>query len=93
MRLGYNVLLLDTDITIYEDPYRYFKQPPFNDIVVINQEEGHTAANGGVLYVQVVFQDQICLLACNMFGYGACHPCVCLRQGGSLERYLRWCLP
>lgn len=55
MRLGYNVLLLDTDVTIFDDPYKYFKQPPFSDIVVINQEEGGTAANGGILYVQVMF--------------------------------------
>ena len=33
--------------------YKYFKQPPFKDLVVINQEEHANAANGGVLYVQV----------------------------------------
>lgn len=59
------MLLLDTDITLYEDPYRYFKQSPFKDIVVINQEEAHTAANGGVLYVQVVSWNSIASPAYN----------------------------
>lgn len=53
IRLGYNVLLLDSDVTVFDDPYKYFKQPPFKDVVVINQEESPVAANGGVLYVQV----------------------------------------
>ncbi len=53
MRLGYNVLLLDSDVIVFDDPYKYLKQPPFKDFVVINQEEGVLAPNGGVLYVQV----------------------------------------
>lgn len=53
IRLGYNVLLLDSDVTVFDDPYKYFKQPPFKDVVVVNQEESPVAANGGVLYVQV----------------------------------------
>ena len=60
IRLGYNVLLLDTDVTILDDPYKYFKQLPFRDMVIINQEEGHTTANGGVLYVQVQFTLACC---------------------------------
>lgn len=36
-----------------DDPYKYFKQPPFQDLVVINQEENAFQANGGVLYIQV----------------------------------------
>ena len=53
IRLGYNVLLLDSDVIVFDDPYKYLKHPPFKDIVVINQEEGVLAPNGGVLYVQV----------------------------------------
>ncbi|KAL0053604.1 hypothetical protein WJX82_008204 [Trebouxia sp. C0006] len=52
IRLGYNVLLLDSDVIVFDDPYKYLKHPPFKDIVVINQEEGVLAPNGGVLYVQ-----------------------------------------
>ena len=53
IRLGYNVLLLDSDVIVFDNPYKYLKHPPFKDIVVINQEEGVLAPNGGVLYVQV----------------------------------------
>ena len=35
-----------------DDPYKYLKQPPFNDITVLNQIEYNITANGGVLYVQ-----------------------------------------
>ncbi|KAL0039337.1 hypothetical protein WJX79_003884 [Trebouxia sp. C0005] len=52
IRLGYNVLLLDSDVIVFDDPYKYLKHPPFKDIVVINQEEAGLAPNGGVLYVQ-----------------------------------------
>lgn len=53
IRLGYNVLLLDSDTAMLDDPYKYFKQPPFDDIVVLNQEEdGIISTNGGILYVQ-----------------------------------------
>ena len=61
IRLGYNVLLLDSDVIVFDDPYKYLKHPPFKDIVVINQEEGVLAPNGGVLYVQVN-QTRPCLL-------------------------------
>jgi len=47
------VLLLDSDVTLFDDPYKYLKQPPFKDLVVINQEENREVSNGGVLYVQV----------------------------------------
>ncbi|KAA6428239.1 MAG: hypothetical protein FRX49_01835 [Trebouxia sp. A1-2] len=52
LRLGYNVLLVDSDTAVFDDPYKYFKQPPFQDIVVLNQEESPVEANGGNLYVQ-----------------------------------------
>ncbi len=61
IRLGYNVLLLDSDVIVFDNPYKYLKHPPFKDIVVINQEEGLLAPNGGVLYVQVN-QTRPCLL-------------------------------
>lgn len=46
-------MLLDTDVAVFDDPYKYFKHPPLQDIVVINQEESQVEANGGNLYVQV----------------------------------------
>lgn len=52
IRLGYNVLMLDTDVLIMDNPYKYFKQPPFKDITVLNQAESPVDANGGVVYVQ-----------------------------------------
>jgi hypothetical protein len=39
VRLGYNVLSIDTDVLLFDDPYRYFKSPPFNAFNVINQAE------------------------------------------------------
>ncbi|DBB03375.1 TPA: hypothetical protein ACH3X3_010747 [Trebouxia sp. C0006] len=52
VRLGYNVLMLDTDVMLMDDPYKYLKQPPFKDITVLNQAESPFDPNGGVLYVQ-----------------------------------------
>ena len=60
LRLGYNVLLVDSDTAVFDDPYKYFKQPPFQDIVVLNQEESPVEANGGNLYVQVQTIDVMC---------------------------------
>ncbi|GAX80964.1 hypothetical protein CEUSTIGMA_g8399.t1, partial [Chlamydomonas eustigma] len=54
LRLGYNVFLMDNDVVFFEDPYTYFKRPPFSSFTVINQQEwpnSHTA-NGGFIYVQ-----------------------------------------
>ena len=50
-------MLLDADVTVFDDPYKYFKQPPFKDFNVINQPESAGAANGGILYVQVSVLD------------------------------------
>lgn len=52
VRLGYNILLLDTDIAVLDDPYKYFKEPPFQDVVLLNQHEWSTTPNGGLLYIQ-----------------------------------------
>lgn len=60
-RLQYNVLLLDSDVILFDDPYKYFKAPPFSNFTIINQAEvlfqqedyGVTMdPNGGLLYVQ-----------------------------------------
>ena len=61
LRLGYNVLLVDSDTAVFDDPYKYFKQPPFQDIVVLNQEESPVEANGGNLYVQVQIINIMCI--------------------------------
>ena len=52
IRLGYNVLLMDSDMIIMDDPYKYFKHPPFKDITVLNQAESPVGPNSGMVYVQ-----------------------------------------
>ena len=52
IRLGYNVLMMDSDVVVMHDPYKYFKHKPFKDITVMNQAESPVDPNGGVLYVQ-----------------------------------------
>lgn len=44
--------MLDSDVLIMDDPYKYFKQPPFKELTVMNQAESPVDPNGGVLYVQ-----------------------------------------
>lgn len=44
--------MMDSDVVVMHDPYKYFKQPPFRDITVMNQAESPVDPNGGVLYVQ-----------------------------------------
>lgn len=39
VRLGYNVLVTDNDVVFFEDPYPFFKSPPFLSFTVINQQE------------------------------------------------------
>jgi hypothetical protein len=60
-RIGYGVLSIDADVVIFDDPYRFFKAPPFSNFTVINQpemlysEDGYKSIdrpNGGLLYVQ-----------------------------------------
>jgi Nucleotide-diphospho-sugar transferase len=41
IRLGYNVMSIDSDMTVFDDPYKYFKAPPFKDFVVLNQVGEH----------------------------------------------------
>ena len=44
--------MMDTDVVVMDNPYKYFKHPPFKDITVLNQAESPEDSNGGVLYVQ-----------------------------------------
>ena len=80
VRLGYNVLLTDSDMAIMDDPYKYFKHPPFKDITVLNQAENSVDPNGGLLYVQNaapngpaafmlagIITPAICTAVCHMF--------------------------
>lgn len=39
IRMQYNVFLVDTDVIFFDDPYVYFKSPPFANFTVINQPE------------------------------------------------------
>ena len=43
---------MDSDVTVMDDPYKYFKHPPFKDLTVMNQPESSESPNGGLLYVQ-----------------------------------------
>ena len=55
VRLGYNVLMTDNDVVMFDDPYLYFKSPPFSHFTVLNQQEWPTApgsASGGFIYIQ-----------------------------------------
>ncbi len=39
VRLQYNVFVVDTDVIFFDDPYLYFKSPPFANFTIINQPE------------------------------------------------------
>ena len=43
---------MDSDIIVMDDPYKYFKHPPFKHITVLDQAESPTSPNSGLLYVQ-----------------------------------------
>ncbi|KXZ43274.1 hypothetical protein GPECTOR_96g740 [Gonium pectorale] len=53
VRLGYNVLSLDTDVIIFRDPYPLLKAPPYNTVqmVVGKSIRSNGVANTGVVYV------------------------------------------
>ena len=38
-RAGYNLLYMDSDTILFDDPYQYFKAPPFNHINLLNMPE------------------------------------------------------
>ena len=57
VRLGYNVLVLDTDMVVFGDPYKFLKQPPFRDINLMTMGETwpyetNSLLNLGMLYAQ-----------------------------------------
>lgn len=39
VRLRYNVLCMDSDVIVFDDPYRYFKSPPFSNFTILDQPE------------------------------------------------------
>ena len=82
IRLGYNVLMLDSDVSIMDDPYKYFKQPPFQELTVINQAESPVHPNGGVLYVQNAAPEGP---AAFMFAGKLCSDCTPFVMYGSLR--------
>lgn len=57
LRLGYNIMVLDTDMVVFDDPYKYLKRPPFNDINLLTMGETwpyetNYLLNLGFLYAQ-----------------------------------------
>ncbi|KAL4446752.1 hypothetical protein ABPG77_007996 [Micractinium sp. CCAP 211/92] len=54
LRMGYNVLSLDDDISLLDDPYRYFKTPPLSKYNAHFHRDGNyiNGVNCGVMYWQ-----------------------------------------
>ncbi len=53
VRLGYNVLSLDTDVIVYRNPYSYLKSPPYSSMhMVVGKSVVGVVVNTGVVYVQ-----------------------------------------
>ncbi|GAX78830.1 hypothetical protein CEUSTIGMA_g6267.t1 [Chlamydomonas eustigma] len=57
VRLGYNIMVIDTDVVIFDDPYKYLKKGPFNDTHLMTMGETwpyetNSLLNLGWLYVQ-----------------------------------------
>ncbi|KAL1504902.1 hypothetical protein AB1Y20_008670 [Prymnesium parvum] len=54
LRLGYNALLLDSDIVLFHDPYRFFKGElaAYSLISLCDSSAGVASTNGGVWYAQ-----------------------------------------
>ena len=51
VRLGYNVLTIDGDVSFLQDPYLFLKRPPFSAAQLITQGEA-AGINVGVMYAQ-----------------------------------------
>eukprot|EP00798_Chlamydomonas_sp_ICE-L_P018492 gene18492-24990_t len=56
LRTGYNLMSLDTDIVIMDDPYKYFKSAPFADKHFM-ADGGAMQMNIGIMYVQNIASD------------------------------------
>jgi hypothetical protein len=59
VRLGVNVLNLDSDAYVYRDPYVYLKSPPFEnqEIIAMRDIWGHSGSNTGAIYAQNIKPD------------------------------------
>ena len=51
IRLGYNVFTIDGDVFFLNDPYLFFKRPPYSNAQLITQGESG-GINVGVMYAQ-----------------------------------------
>ncbi len=54
VRMGYNVLILDNDVLLFNDIYKWFKAKPFSDyqFFTASEDESMWNINVGVVYVQ-----------------------------------------
>jgi hypothetical protein len=57
LRLGYNIMVLDTDMVVFDDPYKFLKQSPFDKINLMTMGETwpyetNSLLNLGFLYAQ-----------------------------------------
>ncbi|MEW5299180.1 MAG: hypothetical protein WDW36_002220 [Sanguina aurantia] len=52
LRLGYNVLLVDADIVMFHDPYKFLKAPPLAHHNLLMMRDGSGYVNCGVVYMQ-----------------------------------------
>ncbi|MEW5320246.1 MAG: hypothetical protein WDW38_011331 [Sanguina aurantia] len=52
LRLGFNVLQVEADIIVFQDPYRFLKSPPLSDHNLLIMRDGNGFLNSGVIYCQ-----------------------------------------
>ncbi|PNH05103.1 hypothetical protein TSOC_008666 [Tetrabaena socialis] len=76
VRLGFNVLSLDTDVILYRDPYPSLKSPPYGSMQMV---VGRSVRSGGVVNTGVMYVQ-------NASASGA----VAWALGEVVERNLRW---
>lgn len=55
--MGYNLLYLDTDTILFDDPYRALKAPPLNRINMLNMPENPCGIQASFFYIQGVRPD------------------------------------
>lgn len=51
VRLGYNVMVLDTDMVVYEDPYKYIKSGPLKDVHLFTAVSGVTSLQPSITLI------------------------------------------
>ena len=79
LRLGYNVMFLDTDLIIFDDPYKWFKGGPLashNLMFAGGACGGQAGSSHGCPSTSLVFAGWACKRACSGEG---CASASCLQ--------------